>query len=56
MNEEMDHELLDHELHRTPCTRTMKLQVRAASRRLGVSDAGWVRMAIQERLDREQEK
>ena len=49
-----DHELLDHELNRLPVTRTMKLQVTATARRLGLDVAKLQRQAIREYLDRSQ--
>lgn len=52
-----DHdELLDHELHRIPCSKRMKEQVTQAARAAHVPVAQWQREAIRQRLEREQGK
>lgn len=53
---EIEYEPMDHELHRLPCTKSMKDHVRAAAKRLGITEAGYQRMAIAERMEREQAK
>jgi hypothetical protein len=44
-------EPLDHELHRIPVTRSMKLQVKAARGKLQMPEAVWLRMVIAQALD-----
>ena len=50
MNQTLD-EPLDHELHRIPVTRSMKVQVEAATRRLHMPQAVWLRMVIAKALE-----